>query len=139
MSDLDGLIQMACAAPADATRRGALADALTETNETECAEALRSDAGEEVVRTVWKVADCAQRTPCLHILWAVVVLKVGAPVDLSMLPDHLQAPVAPAPYVLPEPIPWIPPGERPIFDRWPWKTNRADSTQWYEDDDGSGR
>lgn len=74
MNDVDALIQMCCAVPADATRRGVLADKLAEIGESEIEVAIRSDGGEAIIREVHQTADALKRAPCLRLLWAVAVV-----------------------------------------------------------------
>lgn len=73
MTDIDGLLQMCLAAPADAARRDILCDALAEANEGELEAALRSPHGEAVIRRVYQLADSLKRGACLRLLWCVAV------------------------------------------------------------------
>lgn len=74
MNDIDALLQMCLACPADETRRLVLCDALAEANESELETALRSNRGEDIIRRVYQLADTHKRSACLRMLWSVVVL-----------------------------------------------------------------
>lgn len=87
MSDIDGLLQMSLASPADSARRFILADALAEVGEAEIETALRGESGEAIIRRVYHLADALKRPACLRLLWSVAVVEDGimavAPSKLS--------------------------------------------------------
>ncbi len=75
MSDIDGLLQMCLASPADSARRFILCDALAEAGETELETELRGENGEAIIRRVYALADSLKRSACLRLLWSVAVIE----------------------------------------------------------------
>ncbi len=90
MTDIDGLLQMCLASPADADRRGILCDALAESGETELEAALRGQDGEAIIRRLYTLADSLKRSACLRLLWSVVVVEGGVSVTRGLTADDVR-------------------------------------------------